>query len=437
MAPPKLAVIGLGYVGLPLACMLAEAGNDVTGVDIDKQKVAIINSGKSPMAGKEPGLDELLAKVIKEERLKAVSDIRSAGHAEAFFVCVDTPVGEDHKANLTILRTVAKDLGNVIRKGALVSIESTLPPRTMTDIVIPLIEKGQKLRAGKDFMIVHCPERVMPGRLLFNMKNYSRVLGGFDQASIEAATRYYKQLISAEIFPTDLLSAELCKTVENTYRDVQIGFANEVALLCEQLGADAYKVRRLVNTCPFRDMHIPGSGVGGHCLTKDPWLLLGKSEHPEDTLIAKARSINDSMPEHLAQLALESLRANGVDPAKAKVSVMGLSFLRDSDETRFSPSKVVIEKFVATSKVVVHDPFVKEAYKAPLVRTLKEALEGSDCAIFVTDHSEYLALDLKLIRSWMRTPIIVDGRNIFDAKKCAAAGFFYLGIGKGISTGEA
>ncbi len=437
MANPKLAVVGLGYVGLPLACMLADAGNDVIGVDVDERKVATISSGRSPMAGREPGLDELLAKVVKNGRFKAVSDIRLAREAQAFFVCVDTPVNEDHRADLSVLKSVARDLGAIIGKGSLISIESTLPPRTMTDVVIPLIEKARDLRAGRDFMIVHCPERVMPGRLLYNMKNYSRVLGGLDKDSVDAALRIYRTLVSAEIYPTDLLSAELCKTVENTYRDVQIGFANEVALLCEQLGADAYEVRRLVNTCPFRDMHVPGSGVGGHCLTKDPWLLLGKSEHPEDTLIAKARAINDSMPEHLAQIATECLRDNRLDLAKAKVSVMGLSFLRDSDETRFSPSKTVIDRFLATSTVIVHDPFVKDAYKAPLVTDLREALEGSDCAIFVTDHSEYLSLDLKLMKSWMRTPIIVDGRNIFDAEKCVAAGFYYRGIGKGRSAGKA
>ncbi|MDD1771058.1 MAG: nucleotide sugar dehydrogenase, partial [Methanomassiliicoccales archaeon] len=351
--------------------------------------------------------------------------------SKAFFVCVDTPVGKDKKADLTILKTVSVQLGKVLGKGCLVSVESTLPPRTMTDVVIPLLEEGQGLKAGRDFHVVHCPERVMPGRLLLNMKSYSRVLGGIDQASIEAALVYYRQLVEAEIFPTDLTSAELCKTVENTYRDVQIAFANEVALICEQLGADAYNVRRLVNTCPFRDMHLPGSGVGGHCLTKDPWLLLS-AVNEADGLISRARQINDSMPEHLADLVEESLKEAGIKLKDARLSVMGLSFLRDSDETRNSPSKVVIDRFDGKAKaVVVHDPFAQESYKVKITRQVEEALRGSDCAIFVTDHSEYLRLDLKRIKAQMRTPIIVDGRNIFNAEKCRAAGLAYRGIGKG------
>jgi UDP-N-acetyl-D-mannosaminuronic acid dehydrogenase len=429
MASPKLAVIGQGYVGLPLACALADKGNKVTGVDVDEKKVKAINSGRSPMVGKEPGLDELLKKVVKNGSLVAVTDIEKSRGSDAFFVCVDTPVGKDRKADLTILRSVSTSLGKVIGKGCLVSVESTLPPRTMIDVVMPLLEKGG-LKAGRDFSVVHCPERVMPGRLLLNMKSYSRVLGGIDQASIDSALVYYRQLVEAEIFPTDLLSAELCKTVENTYRDVQIAFANEVALICEQLGADAYNVRRLVNTCPFRDMHLPGSGVGGHCLTKDPWLLLSAVKEA-DGLIARAREINDSMPDHLADLAQEALRAAGVGLKSANVTIMGLSFLRDSDETRNSPSKRVIDRFEGKTKLVVHDPFAQEQYKVRITRGMERALKGSDCAIFVTDHSEYLRLDLKRVKALMRTPIIIDGRNIFDNAKCSAAGFAYRGIGKG------
>jgi UDP-N-acetyl-D-mannosaminuronic acid dehydrogenase len=433
MAGSRLAVVGLGYVGLPLACALADKGNAVIGVDIDAKRVKKINGGRSPMVGKEPGLDELLAKVVRDGRLTAVEDIRKASGADAFFVCVDTPVGKDHKADLNILKTVSRQLGEVIGKRCLVSIESTLPPRTMADVVIPLLQNAQGLKAGRDFHVVHCPERVMPGRLLLNMKSYSRVLGGIDQASIEAALVYYRQLVDAEIFPTDLLSAELCKTVENTYRDVQIAFANEVALICEQLGADVYEVRRLVNTCPFRDMHIPGSGVGGHCLTKDPWLLLSAVKEP-DGLISTARGINDSMPDHLTKLALDCLKEKGIALKNAKIALMGLSFLRDSDETRNSPSKTVIDRLNKKTKLAVHDPFAQEEYKVKTTRSIEKALKGSDCAIFVTDHSEYLKLDLNWIRKLMRTPIIVDGRNIFSAEACRAAGFTYRGIGKGVAS---
>jgi len=178
-------------------------------------------------------------------------------------------------------------------------------------------------------------------------------------------------------------------------------------------------------------MHLPGSGVGGHCLTKDPWLLLSAVEET-DGIIERARNINDSMPIHLAELAEEGLKEEGIALKDARVTVMGLSFLRDSDETRNSPSKTVIDRLNEGTELVVHDPFAQEGYRVKITRSIEKALKGSDCAIFVTDHSEYLKLDLVKVKKLMRTPMIVDGRNIFSAEKCRAAGFTYRGIGKGV-----
>ena len=333
-----MAVVGVGYVGLPLACVLADSGFSVAGVDVDVQRVQTINSGQSPIVGKEPGLEELLAKVIGNGRLRATTDILECVGMDAYFMCLDSPIGEDKKPRLDVLRQESMNVGKVLKKGALVSVESTLPPRTMHDMVIPQLESGSGMKAGRDFHVVHCPERVMPGRLIHNMRNYSRVIGSLDATSIEKARYYYSKVTGGELFETDLLSAEICKTAENAYRDVQIAFANEVALICEEVGADSFEVRRLVNTCPFRDMHVPGAGVGGHCLTKDSWLLMSRSRRGEPSVIAGARRINDLMPLHMVQLAEEAL-VEAERPLKdARISVMGLAFLRDSEETRNSPA---------------------------------------------------------------------------------------------------
>ncbi|MGD0818858.1 MAG: UDP binding domain-containing protein [Methanomassiliicoccales archaeon] len=238
-------------------------------------------------------------------------------------------------------------------------------------------------------------------------------------------------MVQAEIHPTDLLSAEISKTAENAYRDVQIAFANEVALLCEKLGADAFEVRRLVNTCPFRDMHIPGSGVGGHCLPKDSWLLLSGVPGNNAKVIPDARAVNESMPHHLGELAREAMLKAKVSSVRPKVAVMGLAFLRDSDDVRESPAIKVIDDMKDDYELIVHDPFVKNSYKVDLTRNLETALMGADCAIFVTDHTAYRTLDLQKVKRLMRTPAIVDGRNLYNQHDAERKGLVYLGIGKG------
>lgn len=427
-ASGKVVVVGLGYVGLPVACVLAEEGFFVVGLEIDAQRVALINAGGNPIEGNEPGLGELIQKVVASGHMHASTDIGAARGADAYFVCVDTPVGADHRPLLNSLRSATKTVGSLMRRGSLVSIESTIPPRTMYDTVIPILEKESGMAAGKDFSVTHCPERVMPGKLLNNIRTVNRVLGGVDQLSVDRAMHYYRKIVKADIFATDLLSAEISKTVENSYRDVQIAFANEVALLCEKVGADAFEVRRLVNTCPFRDMHIPGAGVGGYCLPKDPWLLLAGIPDQEAKIIPSAREVNESMPWHLASIAQEEMSRTW---GRKRVVIMGLAFLRDSDDTRNSPAFQVLSALQDECDVVVHDPFVRQQAGITPLRDLWEALHGADCAIFVTDHSTYVGMDLNRIREVMRTPLIVDGRNLFQKKDCDATGIRYRGIGKG------
>lgn len=433
MAREKVAVVGLGYVGIPLAALLASKGFDVVGIDIDEDRVAQIGRGKLPLKGAEPGLGEMLARVVRKGSLRATRSFEACRDRTAVFVCVDTPIDADRRQDYSRLKSALKGIGRNMGKGTMVVIESTLAPGTMLGPVAKTLEQESGLRPGKGFKLAHCPERVMPGRLLHNITTYDRVIGGLDAETLRRATAIYSRLTKGKLHTTDLTTAEIVKTAENAYRDVQIAFANEVALISEKLGADAYEVRRLVNTCPFRDMHIPGAGVGGHCLPKDPWLLVqgGKASNPR--LIPTARAVNDSMPHHVVDLAADALAAVRKRFEDSVVAVMGASFLQDSGDMRNSPSIPVIESLRCSKGLRLHDPYVEEMAGLKATCDAKEALRGADLAIFMVSHKEYERLTPASIKKLMRTPVVVDGRNIFSTEKMKKAGIVYRGVGKRIS----
>lgn len=432
-----VAVVGVGYVGLPVACAFAGKGVRTIAIDIIPDRVKMINEGRCPILGDEPGLPELLSKVVTSKTLTATTDPSAIKEADAVIVCVDTPIDESTKApRLDILLSVAGTVGDHIKNGALVSIESTLPPLTMKRQVIPVIESRRQMKAGTDFYVVHCPERVMPGRLLQNIHDYIRVLGGLDDGSLQKGLKLYSTIVSAKIIPTDLTSAEITKTIENAYRDVQIAFANEVALACEELGVNAFEVRELVNTCPFRDMHRPGAGVGGHCLPKDSWLFASSLNDTKLKLIPMAREINEGMPEHMISLTEKALKEAGLQLADSKIAILGLAFLKDSDDMRHSPAMSIIRYFQGRAHLIVHDPFVQKIDNVPLTHDLETAVEGSDCVVIVTDHSQYKDLDINEIVGRMKTRIIIDGRNVIKVPNLDSSGIRYIGLGKGNTYGH-
>jgi UDP-N-acetyl-D-mannosaminuronic acid dehydrogenase len=429
----KVAVVGLGYVGIPLSVLLADKGYDVTGVDVIAERALKINEGKLPLEGDEPGLEELLAKVVRKDRLRATTDFAACADKRTILVCVDTPIGDDKKPNNSRLVAAMTGIGDNMSKGTLVVVESTIAPGTMLKVVAPALERASGLTRGKDFKLAHCPERVMPGRLLFNLRNYDRILGALDKASYARAAAIYSRITKGQIHHTDLTTAEIVKTAENAYRDVQIAFANEVALICEELGVDAFEVRRLVNTCPFRDMHVPGAGVGGHCLPKDPWLLVHGGRGAKPKLIPAARAVNDSMPTHVADLTNHMLSEAGIDPKKANIAVMGVSFLQESGDVRNSPSLALIDALRKCAKLVVHDPYVTELEGLDMRKDLKDVLEDADVAIFMVAHRQYGRITPAMLKKLMRTPIVVDGRDMFSSDKMRRAGVRYIGVGKKLS----
>ncbi|UCE92311.1 MAG: nucleotide sugar dehydrogenase [Methanobacteriota archaeon] len=429
----KAAVIGLGYVGIPLASLLADRGYAVVGMDIDPQRVGDVNEGRVPLKGDEPDLQPLLAKVVRKGWLKASEDFGGCRQAKTVFVCVDTPVDEQMRPDNRRMIAAAKRIGENLSKGTMVVVESTVAPGTMLGTVAPIIEGTSGLRLGRDFKLAHCPERVMPGRLLHNLTNYDRVLGSLDDESARRAEAIYSKLTAGELHRTGLTTAEVVKTAENAYRDVQIAFANEVSSICEKLGVDAFEVRKLVNTSPFRDMHLPGAGVGGHCLPKDPWLLAFGGREAQPVLIPTARMINDGMPFHVAELTADALRRMKVRRASAVVAVLGASYTGDAGDIRNSPTASLISCLEGVKEIRVHDPFVDDLYGVNVLRRAPDALKGADVAVFMVAHKEYARLTPSTLKKHMRRLAVVDGRNLFSEKRMTKAGFVYRGVGKGLS----
>lgn len=424
----NVAVIGLGYVGLPVACIFARAGFNVTGIDVKQSQIEAINAGHSPIQGKEPGLAELLTTVVKNGKLKATPDYKQLKQTDIILVAVDTPVDNNHQPQYTALKAAVRQLGTVLQPGCLIIIESTVAPGTINSTVLPLLEQASGLKANHDFYIGACPERVMPGKLLANLQKMSRVCGGGTPETSQVMITFYRHIVEADLDAADITTAELVKTVENTYRDVQIAFANEVAKICEANGADVWQVRELVNKSPGRNMHRPGAGVGGHCIPKDPWLLAyAASDAVPLKLIPAARAVNDGMPHHVANIVIHALTKAGQVVSQARVGVLGYAYLENSDDTRHSPSaSLVAYLHNAVSDVYIHDPWVKQ-YQGDLY----EQFEACHILVLMVKHDQYRDLDLNRLKKLMRTPILVDGRGFFNPATIDAAGFIYWGLGRG------
>ena len=446
----KIVVIGMGYVGIPAAALFADVEEfSVVGIQRKSKrsgwKIDWLNEGKNPIGGDEPGLSELIQKVVKKGTFRVTDDFLECKDADVILIDVQTPTDENGIPHYESLKEVSQQVGKQIKKDVLVVIESTVAPGTTTHVVKPILEEESKLKAGEDFSLVFSYERVMVGRLLHNIINYPRIIGGIDEKSIQLAMELYEKIVKAKLYPTNCLTAEVAKVVENTYRDVNIAFANEIALMCESLGVDVFKIRELVNTLPndpsnpsanpIRNMHFPGSGVGGHCLPKDPWLLkYGVDKYGDfkvdPHVIVKSRELNMRMPMHMVELLEEGLNEAGQGLKDAKIAILGVAFLENSDDTRNSPSKPLYEALKQKgAKPVLHDPYVRD-FEIEFTSNFNSVIEDADAIVLMTKHKDYFNFDLNEIKNKMRTPVIIDGRNVYKKDQCEQLGFIYKAIGK-------
>lgn len=430
-----ITVVGLGHVGLPTAVILANHGFKILGMDINKEVIEAVSSGKSHIP--EPELDQIVRNVIAEGKIKVTTEtFHGAREGNVIIVCVQTPLSENGKPDLTYLENACRNISKELSNGKLIVIESTVPPGTTKGFVAPILEDGSGLRCGTDFWLAYCPERVMPGKVLEEFVENPRIVGGYNQDSTEVTVELFKGVVSGKILTSDCTTAEVAKLAENTFRDINISFANELAMMCEAMGIDVIEVIKLANTHTRVNIHKPGCGVGGTCIPKDPYLLL----HPTDVfysqpdMIRPSREINDYMPKHTVSLVLKALESVGKEGAR-KVAMLGVTYKGDVSSVRNSPAKEIIHDLMNLgTEVVVYDPLSKEAFAAKKAESIPEAVKGADCIVITTDSTAFKELDIGKIKVLMNDkPIIVDARRIVDPDKAKKHGFVYYGVGYGVS----
>lgn len=390
----KINVIGLGYIGLPTAAMFAQNGIEVVGVDVVPDVINTINNAHIHI--EEPGLEEVIKKVVSSGMLKASI---TPTEADAFIISVPTPNMDDEylSCDLTYVLDAVMSILPFLKKGNLVIIESTIAPRTTEDYILPLLETSG-LKVGKDIFLAHCPERVLPGQILYELVHNNRIIGGITKECTEKAAKLYGTFVKGELIKTEAKTAEMSKLMENTFRDVNIALANELTKVCVSLDINVLDVINMANKHPRVNIHNPGPGVGGHCLAVDPYFIFSKAPD-KAKLIKLARDINCSMPDFVVEQVLKILK----NDSSKKIAALGVSYKPNVDDVRESPAIKIIEKLKSKGyDVKVCDPHVKGYL------SLKQAIEGSDLILVLVAHDEFKNMDELLSEKLSLNSVIFD-----------------------------
>lgn len=419
MMNKKICVIGLGYIGLPTAVMFANNGVRVHGVDINEKAVKMIHNKQLHI--EENGLQERLERAIDEGYFTVST---TPVEADVYIVSVPSPINADKTANVEHIRSATASIVPYLKKGALVILESTVPPKTVENVMLPELQKSN-LILGEELFVSHSPERVIPGQIFEELTNNDRIIGGIDQTSAQMTKDLYKTFVKGTIHLTDATTAELVKVMENTYRDVNIALANELAKIGDTLDVNIWEAIKFANFHPRVNIHTPGPGVGGHCIAVDPWFIVGLA--PELSNIVKlSRDTNDQMPAYVAARTKEALGSC------KNVAVLGLSFKGDVDDLRGSPALTVIEELQSHGlNVSSFDPHIKAGNHPTQKPTIEEALEGANIVVIVTDHTQFKNLSPEFIAPLMADKIIFDTKNILNRTQWTSAGFEYILLGDG------
>ena len=396
----KLTTIGLGYIGLPTSIMFSKYGAEVIGVDINQKAVDSLNNGQIHI--EEPGLQEAYEEVLKNGKFKATTIPEKA---DCFIIAVPTPNNADQfkSCDITMVMNAVQSILPLIEKGNTIIIESTIAPRTMDDFVKPLVE-SKGFTIGEDIFLVHCPERVLPGQIMHELIYNNRIIGGVTPACIEAGKKIYGTFVKGEMIETDAKTAEMSKLMENTYRDVNIALANELAKICNTLDINALDVIEMANKHPRVNLHTPGPGVGGHCLAVDPYFIIAK-DPINSQLIQNARSINNGMPHYVVNTVKDMLsKVEG-----NKITIFGLTYKGDVDDIRESPAFDIYEMLKAERlEVVAYDPHVNKDF---IEKDLTKAVSESNLVLILSDHSEFKNISDDDL-SGMKNKIIFDTKNV-------------------------
>jgi UDP-N-acetyl-D-mannosaminuronic acid dehydrogenase len=418
----SLCIIGVGYIGLPTASLFASKGLQVTGMDINAEIIDGLKAGHLHIF--EPGLGDLFHNALQSGHLTVSTEVVPA---DAFIIAVPTPFYEDKKADLRAVVSAAESIVPHLQPGNLVILESTSPPRTTLDIVAPILEKTG-LKAGEDFLLAYSPERVLPGKILQELVANARVIGGVDRASAEAGRDLYRTFVEGEIILTDATTAEMVKLMENTSRDINIAIANEFARLAQKFDVDIWEAISIANLHPRVQILRPGVGVGGHCISVDPWFLVEAA--PETArLIHMAREVNDGQPDFVADL-IESI-VGGLQGKQ--VAFLGLAFKPNVDDLRESPAVELLHFLQARgATVLAYEPYRQHAGLPGVhqVETLDAALANADLIVLAVAHDEFKALDPEQIREKTPAQWVFDGVNAWEKPAWEKAGFKFAGLAR-------
>ena len=412
----SVTVLGLGYIGLPTAAMLANAGYTVDGFDVDLGRLQALRAGNF---GVEIEVCDLVKDAVATGRLNFSDRLQST---DAYLICVPTPT-RNHRPDLSYVEAATASIAPLLLPDALIVLESTVPPGTVERVIATTLRLHGK--NPDDYRLAHCPERVMPGSIVRELRENARVIGGRTTRDAEVARELYESFVDGPIHVTDCLTAELVKVVENTYRDVNIAFANELALLCEELGADVWETIRLANEHPRVSILSPGPGVGGHCIPVDPHFLSNANPFVTE-LIQTGRRINERMPDVMVRRIVAHLHR---PPHEATVTLLGAAYKANVDDTRESPTErideLLRERGIATR---IYDPIAR-SFSRPLTATLYDAVIGSDALVLLTEHDVFREIDPSFVRSLMREPVLICARLGLDVDAWRAAGFIVYVLG--------
>jgi len=391
-----IGIIGLGYVGLPLAVETGKNGYKVVGFDIQEKKINMINNGENYISDV---IDEELKSVIKNGNLKVSNEFEFIRDIDIVLICVPTPLDKYKQPDISYVKESTESVGKYLHEGMLIILESTTYPGTTEELVLPILEKMSGLKCEKDFYLAFSPERVDPGNLIYNTCNTAKVVGGVDKDSTEIAAALYRNILNSEIFEVSSPRvAEMEKILENTYRNINIGLINEMAIICNKMNIDIWEVIEAAKTKPYGfQVFYPGPGLGGHCIPLDPYYLTWKArEYDYHTrLIETSGEINNFMPQYIVQRAANILNGFNKPLNKANILILGIAYKSDIDDYRESPALKVIENFQKQgSEVAFYDPYISSyKYKGneyeSVVELTVEVLKNADLVVVTTDHKKY------------------------------------------------
>lgn len=420
-----ICVIGLGYVGLPLALLSARKGWNVIGIDINAERIGLLQAGKIPFQ------DELVLSWLSQAaNITFTCDFQAVATADVIVICVPTPVHEDNRPDLGPVIQASQGIAPYLHPGQVVILESTVNPGISETVVQPLLEE-RGLRVGHDIYLAHCPERINPGDPRFNVENIARVLGASDEVGLDKAAEFYESILTAPVRRMgSLKEAEAVKVVENSFRDINIAFVNELAKSFSKLGIDVVNVIDGAATKPFAFMpHYPGCGVGGHCIPVDPYYLIeyAKSNGFHHDFLSLARRINSDMPAFAVEQLKSALNDNQMSLNGSRIAVLGVAYKADIGDYRESPAFEIIDHLKAQqAEVVVFDPYVPKFSSVP---TLEDALTRADAVLITTAHKQFKNLTPEIFQRY-NIKVIVDGRNCLDKQQYLESRLCYRGIGR-------